>query len=426
MLTTAADFYLIIYLRRRALTGTVALSLLGRHILLGVSGGIAAYKSAELARLLVKAGAEVRVVMTTAATEFVGPMTFQALTGHTVRSGLFDEEHEAAMGHIELARWADLVVIAPATADLMARLAHGKAEDLLTTLVLATPAAVAIAPAMNQQMWADTATQANLERLDEREYLIWGPAAGEQACGDVGMGRMIEPAEIAEKIDASFPGGRLDGISAMVTAGPTYEAIDPVRFIGNRSSGKMGFAVARALVEQGAEVTLVAGPVKLEAPKGVRRIDVESAAEMHAAVMDSIAGQALFVASAAVADYRPADVADGKIKKSAQSMTLELVRNPDILADVAALPEPPFCVGFAAETHDVVGHAEEKRTRKNLDMIAANHVGGETGGFDAADNALTVLWKNGSIELPMMDKQRLAHRLVELICDQFKKPEGDD
>ncbi|OOZ16237.1 bifunctional 4'-phosphopantothenoylcysteine decarboxylase/phosphopantothenoylcysteine synthetase [Solemya velum gill symbiont] len=402
------------------------MSLLGRHILLGVSGGIAAYKSAELARLLVKAGAEVRVVMTTAATEFVGPMTFQALTGHTVRSGLFDEEHEAAMGHIELARWADLVVIAPATADLMARLAHGKADDLLTTLVLATPAAVAIAPAMNQQMWADTATQANLERLDEREYLIWGPAAGEQACGDVGMGRMIEPAEIAEKIDASFPGGRLDGISAMVTAGPTYEAIDPVRFIGNRSSGKMGFAVARALVEQGAEVTLVAGPVKLEAPKGVRRIDVESAAEMHAAVMDSIAGQALFVASAAVADYRPADVADGKIKKSAQSMTLELVRNPDILADVAALPEPPFCVGFAAETHDVVGHAEEKRTRKNLDMIAANHVGGETGGFDAADNALTVLWKNGSIELPMMDKQRLAHRLVELICDQFKKPEGDD
>ncbi|OOY48926.1 bifunctional phosphopantothenoylcysteine decarboxylase/phosphopantothenate--cysteine ligase CoaBC [Solemya velum gill symbiont] len=402
------------------------MSLLGRHILLGVSGGIAAYKSAELARLLVKAGAEVRVVMTTAATEFVGPMTFQALTGHTVRSGLFDEEHEAAMGHIELARWADLVVIAPATADLMARLAHGKAEDLLTTLVLATPAAVAIAPAMNQQMWADTATQANLERLDEREYLIWGPAAGEQACGDVGMGRMIEPAEIAEKIDASFPGGRLDGISAMVTAGPTYEAIDPVRFIGNRSSGKMGFAVARALVEQGAEVTLVAGPVKLEAPKGVRRIDVESAAEMHAAVMDSIAGQALFVASAAVADYRPADVADGKTKKSAQSMTLELVRNPDILADVAALPEPPFCVGFAAETHDVVGHAEEKRTRKNLDMIAANHVGGETGGFDAADNALTVLWKNGSIELPMMDKQRLAHRLVELICDQFKKPEGDD
>ncbi|OOZ46100.1 bifunctional phosphopantothenoylcysteine decarboxylase/phosphopantothenate--cysteine ligase CoaBC [Solemya velum gill symbiont] len=402
------------------------MSLLGRHILLGVSGGIAAYKSAELARLLVKAGAEVRVVMTTAATEFVGPMTFQALTGHTVRSGLFDEEHEAAMGHIELARWADLVVIAPATADLMARLAHGKADDLLTTLVLATPAAVAIAPAMNQQMWADTATQANLERLDEREYLIWGPAAGEQACGDVGMGRMIEPAEIAEKIDASFPGGRLDGISAMVTAGPTYEAIDPVRFIGNRSSGKMGFAVARALVEQGAEVTLVAGPVKLEAPKGVRRIDVESAAEMHAAVMDSIAGQALFVASAAVADYRPADVADGKIKKSAQSMTLELVRNPDILVDVAALPEPPFCVGFAAETHDVVGHAEEKRTRKNLDMIAANHVGGETGGFDAADNALTVLWKNGSIELPMMDKQRLAHRLVELICDQFKKPEGDD
>ncbi|OOZ80170.1 bifunctional 4'-phosphopantothenoylcysteine decarboxylase/phosphopantothenoylcysteine synthetase [Solemya velum gill symbiont] len=402
------------------------MSLLGRHILLGVSGGIAAYKSAELARLLVKAGAEVRVVMTTAATEFVGPMTFQALTGHTVRSGLFDEEHEAAMGHIELARWADLVVIAPATADLMARLAHGKADDLLTTLVLATPAAVAIAPAMNQQMWADTATQANLERLDEREYLIWGPAAGEQACGDVGMGRMIEPAEIAEKIDASFPGGRLDGISAMVTAGPTYEAIDPVRFIGNRSSGKMGFAVARALVEQGAEVTLVAGPVKLEAPKGVRRIDVESAAEMHAAVMDSIAGQALFVASAAVADYRPADVADGKIKKSAQSMTLELVRNPDILVDVAALPEPPFCVGFAAETHDVVGHAEEKRTRKNLDMIAANHVGGETGGFDAADNALTVLWKYGSIELPMMDKQRLAHRLVELICDQFKKPEGDD
>ncbi|OOZ43093.1 bifunctional phosphopantothenoylcysteine decarboxylase/phosphopantothenate--cysteine ligase CoaBC [Solemya elarraichensis gill symbiont] len=397
------------------------MSLLGRHILLGVSGGIAAYKSAELARLLVKAGAEVRVVMTTAATEFVGPMTFQALTGHTVRSGLFDEEHEAAMGHIELARWADLVVIAPATADLMARLAHGEADDLLTTLVLATPAAVAIAPAMNQQMWADAATQANLELLGEREYQLWGPAAGEQACGDVGMGRMIEPVEIAEKINASFPAGRLDGVSAMVTAGPTYEALDPVRFIGNRSSGKMGFAVAQALVEQGAEVTLVAGPVKLETPKGVRRIDVESAAEMHATVMDSIANQALFVASAAVADYRPADVASGKIKKSAQSMTLELVCNPDILADVAALPGAPFCVGFAAETHDVVRHAEEKRTRKNLHMIAANHVGGETGGFDAAENALTVLWKNGSTELPMMDKQRLAHKLVELICDQLNE-----
>jgi phosphopantothenoylcysteine decarboxylase/phosphopantothenate--cysteine ligase len=401
------------------------LSLLGRHILLGVSGGIAAYKSAELARLMVKAGAEVRVVMTTAATEFVGPMTFQALTGHTVRSGLFDEEHEAAMGHIELARWADLVVIAPATADLMARLAHGNADDLLTTLVLATPAPIALAPAMNQQMWADAATQANLEQLHERGCQLWGPAAGEQACGDIGMGRMIEPAEIAEKIRASFPGGRLDGISAMITAGPTHEAMDPVRFIGNRSSGRMGFAVAHALVEQGAEVTLVAGPVKLETPRGVRRIDVESAAEMHAAVMKSIADQALFVASAAVADYRPADVASGKIKKSAQSMTLELVRNPDILAEVAALPEAPFCVGFAAETNDVIEHAEQKRTRKNLHMIAANHVGGETGGFDSADNALTVLWKDGAAELPMMDKQRLAYKLVELICDQFEQEKND-
>lgn len=395
------------------------MSLANRHILLGVTGGIAAYKAAELARLFVKAGAEVQVVMTGSAMQFIGAMTFQAITGKETRSDLFDSAHEAAMGHIELARWADLVIVAPATANFIALMAQGRAGDLLSTLCLATAAPVAVAPAMNQQMWADPATQANIETLRARDRLIWGPAAGEQACGDVGPGRMLEPAGIFDAAREIFSSGSLAGVRALVTAGPTHEAIDPVRFIGNHSSGKMGFAVAQALEEQGAEVTLVAGPSSLPTPPGVMRIDVESALEMHAAVMERAGNCDLFVATAAVADYRPERVADSKIKKTAESLDIHLVKNPDILADVAALEKGPYTVGFAAETHEVAQYADEKRRNKKIDMIAANEVGGNRGGFNHDENALLVLWEGGQQELPMTGKLRLARQLVELISQKI-------
>lgn len=391
------------------------MSLANRHILLGVTGGIAAYKAAELARLFVKAGAEVQVVMTASAMEFIGAMTFQAITGRETRSDLFDTTHEAAMGHIELARWADLVIVAPATANFIALLAQGRAGDLLSTLCLATKAPVAIAPAMNQQMWADPATQSNITALLEHGRLVWGPAAGEQACGDVGPGRMLEPTQIFNAALEMFSSGALAGIRALVTAGPTHEAIDPVRFIGNRSSGKMGFAVAQALEEQGAEVTLVAGPSSLPTPPGISRIDVETALEMHAAVMERAGNCDLFVATAAVADYRPEKVAESKIKKTAESLEIRLVKNPDILADVAGLENAPYTVGFAAETHDIAEYADEKRRKKGIDMIAANEVGGKRGGFNQDENALLVLWQGGQQELPMTGKLRLARQLVELI-----------
>jgi phosphopantothenoylcysteine decarboxylase/phosphopantothenate--cysteine ligase len=395
------------------------MSLANRHILLGVTGGIAAYKAAELARLFVKAGAEVQVIMTGSAMQFIGAMTFQAITGKETRSDLFDSAHEAAMGHIELARWADLVIVAPATANFIALMAQGRAGDLLSTLCLATAAPVAVAPAMNQQMWADPATQANIETLRARDRLIWGPAAGEQACGDVGPGRMLEPAGILDAAREQFSSGTLAGVRALVTAGPTHEAIDPVRFIGNHSSGKMGFAVAQALEEQGAEVTLVAGPSSLPTPPGVMRIDVESALEMHAAVMERAGNCDLFVATAAVADYRPERVADSKIKKTAESLDIHLVKNPDILADVAALEKGPYTVGFAAETHEVAQYADEKRRNKKIDMIAANEVGGKRGGFNHDENALLVLWEGGQQELPMTGKLRLARQLVELISQKI-------
>ena len=395
------------------------MSLFKRHILLGVTGGIAAYKAAELARLLVKAGAEVQVVMTASAREFIGPMTFQALTGREVRSELFDEEHEAAMGHIELARWADLVIVAPATADFIARISAGRADDLLTTLCLATDAQVALAPAMNQRMWVDAATESNLEVLQSRDFLIWGPADGEQACGEVGLGRMLEAADLSMLVDACFPKGVLDGLKALVTAGPTREAIDPVRFIGNRSSGRMGFEIAAALAEQGAEVTLVAGPVALDTPERVVRLDVESAIEMHAAVMAQIEDQDLFVAVAAVSDYRPSQPAPNKIKKSKEELDISLIKNPDILAEVAARTNPPFTVGFAAETDDVENYARRKLVVKDIDMIAANRVGGGAGGFESADNALSLIWREGGRELPMTTKERLARQLVEVIGERF-------
>lgn len=390
-------------------------SLRRRRVLLGISAGVAAYKAAELARGLVKAGAEVQVVMTPAASAFIGKLTLQAITGQGVRDQLFDEQHEAAMGHIELARWADAVVIAPATADLMARLACGLANDLLTTVCLATPAPLWLAPAMNQQMWQHPATQANLARLRERGVRILGPASGEQACGDTGPGRMLEPDEILAELTGT---GRASKLRAVVTAGPTREAVDPVRFIGNRSTGKMGFAIADELARAGADVVLVSGPVALATPAGVERVDVESAQQMSDAVHAAIADADLFVACAAVADYRPRDAAAEKIKKTAGTLTLELVRNPDILASVSALPQRPFCVGFAAETQQLEENAEAKRRAKGLDMVAANLVGPGLG-FDVDNNALHVLWDGGQKKLSDKPKTQLASELVALMLEHL-------
>ncbi len=390
-----------------------------RRVLLGITAGIAAYKAAELARLLVKDGADVQVVMTRSATQFIGAMTLQAITGRPVRDSLFDAQHEAAMGHIELARWAEVIVIAPATASTLAHLAVGTADDLLTTLCLASTAPLLVAPAMNQAMWAHPATQANIGVLSGRGTQLIGPAVGEQACGDQGAGRMQEPAQIRDAIhDLLMRSGALRGKRVIVTAGPTREAIDPVRFVGNRSSGKMGFAVAAALVAQGADVTLVAGPVALATPGGVTRIDVESADEMHDAVFTSLPGAAIFVACAAVADFRPARAAEQKIKKTDETLVVEMIRNPDILSEVSASPARPFCVGFAAETNDVENYARGKLLAKGLDMIAANQVSASQG-FEVDDNALLVLWEGGQQRLPMQSKSRLAAQLVELIVDRF-------
>jgi phosphopantothenoylcysteine decarboxylase/phosphopantothenate--cysteine ligase len=389
-----------------------------RQVLLGITAGIAAYKAAELARLLVKAGARVQVVMTRAASEFIAPMTFQAITGRAVREALFDAQHEAAMGHIELARWADIIVVAPATADFIASTAAGRAHDLLSTLCLASEAPLLIAPAMNQAMWRHPATASNVERLQARGVTLAGPDAGEQACGDTGPGRMSEPVAILAAIEARLGIGRLGGRRVVLTAGPTREAIDPVRFVGNRSSGKMGFALAQALVAQGAEVVMVSGPVSLPTPAGVERVDVESALQMRDAVHDALPGTDVFIACAAVADFRPIEAVSRKIKKSEETMRLELVRNPDILAEVAALEDRPFCVGFAAETHDVEAYAEAKRRSKGLDMIAANQVSAEQG-FEKDDNALLVLWDGGQTRLPMQTKSQLAVRLVDMIADRF-------
>jgi phosphopantothenoylcysteine decarboxylase/phosphopantothenate--cysteine ligase len=391
----------------------------GRQILLGITAGIAAYKAVELARLLIRDGASVRVVMTRSASEFIGPLTLQAITGETVRDSLFDPAHEAAMGHIELARWADLVLVAPATADFLAQAASGAAPDLLSTLCLATTAPVLVAPAMNQAMWRHPATAANVALLRERGVGVLGPDAGEQACGDVGPGRMLEPLDLADAVRRHFAGGRLVGRRVLVTAGPTREKVDPVRYLGNRSSGKMGYAVADALRGEGAEVTLVSGPVALATPQGVTRIDVESANDMLAAVEASVANADIFVACAAVADYRPVEPAERKIKKNAApSLTLELERNPDILATVAARTDAPFCVGFAAETDDVAAYARGKLQAKGLDMIAANLVG-ESLGFERDDNALLVMWPGGETALPTQSKSRLAKALVDLIVERF-------
>ena len=401
------------------------MSLAQRRILLGVSGGIAAYKSCELVRRLRDLGALVRVVMTENATRFVTPVTFQALSGEPVRTSLWDESAEAAMGHIELARWAERVLIAPASADLMARLAQGQANDLLTTLCLATAAPVYLAPAMNQQMWAHASVQANVATLKARGIYMLGPAAGDQACGEVGSGRMLEPHELREAMVASFGTRVLHGLRIVVSAGPTYEDIDPVRFIGNRSSGKMGFAVAEAAAQAGAEVTLVAGPVTLATPHGVaRRIDVRSAAQMHAAITQVSADANIYIAAAAVGDYRPNTVAPHKLKKkSGADLTLQLAENPDILASLSAQSKHPFLVGFAAETQDVESYARDKLQRKGLDLIAANQVG-EGMGFETADNALTLYWADGSVALARADKMMLARQLIEHVAERYKATRG--
>jgi len=401
------------------------MSLAQRRILLGVSGGIAAYKSCELVRRLRELGAEVRVVMTEGATRFVGPTTFQALSGQPVRVSLWDAQAEAAMGHIELARWAERILVAPASADLLARLAHGLADDLLTTLCLASAAPLYLAPAMNQRMWAHPAVQENLATLRRHGARILGPAAGEQACGDVGSGRMLEPHELRDALAASFGEPLLAGLRVLVSAGPTYEDIDPVRFIGNRSSGKMGFAVAAAAAQAGAEVTLVAGPVSLATPGGVaRRVDVRSAAQMHAAVLAAAAQADIYIGAAAVGDYRPLEVSAQKLKKrDGNALSLELGENPDILASLSAQTAHPFLVGFAAETHDVASYAQDKLRHKGLDMIAANQVGGGLG-FEAADNALTLYWADGAAELPRTSKAELAHQLVARVAERYRATRG--
>ncbi|ODU46364.1 bifunctional phosphopantothenoylcysteine decarboxylase/phosphopantothenate--cysteine ligase CoaBC [uncultured Aquimonas sp.] len=392
-----------------------------RRILLGVSGGIAAYKSAELVRLLRAGGAEVQVVMTASAAQFIGPLTLQALSGRPVRDSLWDAAAEAAMGHIELARWADLVLIAPATADLLARLAQGRADDLLTTLCLASDRPLWLAPAMNRLMWAHPATRANIELLSARGARVLGPSVGAQACGETGEGRMLEPGDIAAAALAALAPrvAGLAGRRVLINAGPTFEDIDPVRFLGNRSSGKMGFALAEAAAASGAEVTLVAGPVVLATPPGVQRINVRSAAQMREAVLDRLDGMDVFIAAAAVADYRPRECAEQKIKKSTEAFSIDCVRNPDIVAEAAARQKRPLVVGFAAETREVEAYARDKLERKGLDLIAANDVAAPGLGFESESNALTVLWKDGRARIETAPKAEVARLLLEIITERL-------
>jgi phosphopantothenoylcysteine decarboxylase/phosphopantothenate--cysteine ligase len=394
------------------------------RILLGVTGGIAAYKSPDLVRRLIERGADVQVVMTDAAQRFVSPMTFQAVSGRPTRSDLWDGAAEAAMGHIELARWAQLVLIAPASADFIARLAGGRADDLLATLCLATEAPIALAPAMNRVMWANKSTQANVETLISRGIRFLGPASGNQACGEVGLGRMWEPVKLAESLLEPPPNaGLLAGLNILITAGPTRERLDPVRYLTNRSSGKMGFAVAAAAREAGAHVTIVTGPVQLPTPVGITRINVESARDMYAAVHRQVADTDVFIAAAAVADFQPVSVAKHKIKKQGVAVKLELEPAPDIIKSVADMAKRPFVVGFAAETDNVEDNARSKLKRKKLDMIAANQVGDGIA-FDCEDNALTVIWPGGKVEVARGPKIDVARQLIALIASRLPPPDG--
>jgi len=392
-------------------------SLTNKRILLGVTGGIAAYKSADLVRRLQDAGAEVRVVMTAAAQEFITPLTMQALSGNPVHTTLLDPEAEAGMGHIQLARWADLILIAPASADFIARLVQGQGNDLLTTVCLATSAPIAVAPAMNQGMWRNASTQANVEILIERKIAIFGPAAGEQACGDVGPGRMLEPLALVDAAAGLFASGILAGKKVVITAGPTREAIDPVRYISNHSSGKMGYAIAQAAVDAGAQVVLISGPSQLAPPERVTLIDVTTAAEMLAASLQDASSCDVFIAAAAVADYRPVEIAAQKIKKTAhETITLKLVKNPDIVASIAALPSKPYTVGFAAESENVLEYAQQKLLRKNLDLIIANDISAAGIGFNADDNAVTIIDTKQRIEISQRSKQQLARDIIAIIA----------
>lgn len=398
------------------------------NVVLGISGGIAAYKSPDLVRRLRERGADVQIVMTASAEEFVTATALQAVSGRPIRSNLWDKEAEAAMSHIELARWADVVLIAPATAEVMARIVSGGAPDLLTTICLATEAPIALAPAMNHVMWSNPATQANREVLEKRGIHILGPGIGSQACGETGAGRMLEPDAIAAAVFSLTGGkgeGRLEGRKVVITAGPTREAIDPVRYITNRSSGKMGYALASAAAAQGASVVLISGPVSIPKPAGIEVIDVESAEQMYSATHTAIADADVFIAAAAVADYRPANAVDRKIKKNNESMRLELVRCPDILASIAGLDAAPFTVGFAAETNDVIEYARGKLEKKKLDLIIANRVGVDCG-FDRDDNTATALWNKGEKSFPTCSKLDLARDLIELIAEHFYAVRGAD
>ena len=393
--------------------------LLNKKILLGISGGIAAYKTPELVRRLKDQGADVRVVMTEGAKAFITPLTLQAVSGNYVSDSLLDSQAELAMGHIELAKWADLIIIAPATADIIARITAGMANDLLSTLCLATSAPIAIAPAMNQQMWHAKATQANMKTLQSWGFHIWGPGAGEQACGDIGLGRMLEVNELVALSSDFFSEKFLQDQHWVITAGPTREAIDPVRYISNHSSGKMGYAIAHAALRAGANVTLISGPVNIVAPIGCKLIQVTSAEQMHTQALNYARQATTFVACAAVADYRSVDIASEKIKKNDDDMHIALIKNPDIVADVATLASKPFMVGFAAETQNVEHYARGKLTRKNLDLIAANDVAKAGQGFNSDDNSLTVYSAVDKIEIPLANKSIVAKQLVSLINQQY-------
>jgi phosphopantothenoylcysteine decarboxylase/phosphopantothenate--cysteine ligase len=395
-------------------------SLANKQILLGVTGGIAAYKSADLVRRLQDAGASVQVVMTPAAQEFITPLTMQALSGNPVHTQLLDPAAEAGMGHIQLARWADLVLIAPASADFIARLTQGMGNDLLSSICLATAAPIAIAPAMNQGMWRNAATQANLELLTKRDIHIFGPADGGQACGDIGPGRMLEPLQLVNAAASLFTPGSLAGKKVVITAGPTREALDPVRYLSNHSSGKMGYALALAAAEAGAHTILISGPTQLATPARVNRIDVISAADMHAASMHEAQDCDLFIAAAAVADYRPEQVATQKIKKGTEdTLTLTLVKNPDIVASVAALEPKPYTVGFAAESENLLEYARAKLTRKNLDLVVANNISDSSIGFNSDDNAVTLVDKNSVTDISQRSKQQLARELIALFAHKI-------
>ncbi len=396
--------------------------LANKHVVLGVTGGIAAYKSADLARRLREVGAEVRVVMTENAKQFITPLTMQAVSGNPVHDELFDLKAEAAMGHIELARWADVVLIAPASADFVARMMNGEANDLLTTLCLATSAPIALAPAMNQAMWKNTLTQNNVQALRKKKIHIFGPGEGDQACGDVGPGRMLEPLELVDRVVDLFATGSLTGKIVLITAGPTREAIDPIRYISNASSGKMGYALAEAAVEAGAQVILISGPVSLAKPPRVKCIDVISAQDMYAAVMKQVNDCDIFLSVAAVADYRCKTVAVQKVPKKEQALNLMLELNPDIIASVAQLKakSKPLVIGFAAETEKVLENAKAKLATKKMDMIIANKVGKEIG-INSDENEVLVLWDKKQNKFPKMTKQKLARELIELIAKEFIK-----